>query len=303
MPDKMDSYSSALILMVDDNPQNLQMLGNTLREKGFKLAAAGSGRQALAFIEKKKPDLILLDIMMPEMNGYEVCQQLKADPQTEKIPVIFLTAKTEIDSIVKGFEAGGVDYITKPFVKEVIFARINVHLRLKNALERLERMSITDEMTGVYNRRYAYEVLARQFALARREEANFVICYIDIDNLKKINDMHGHSEGDKLIMTVTRSLENIIRSTDYIFRMGGDEFMLMFPKAKLDESDNLVHRVREQLKDQSIHGIPIDFSYGFSQFHCEDDVSVEELIKRADDRMYETKQSRKAAGGDNNESR
>lgn len=298
MPDKMN-YSSTLILMVDDNPQNLQMLGSTLKEKGYKLAAAGSGKQALEFIEKKKPDLILLDIMMPEMNGYEVCERLKADPGTEKIPVIFLTAKTEIDSIVKGFEAGGVDYITKPFVKEVIFARLNVHLTLKKALERLERMSITDEMTGVFNRRYAYEVLARQIALARREESDFVICYIDIDNLKKINDMYGHSEGDKLILTVTRSMYDIIRSTDYIFRMGGDEFMLMFPNAKLDESDNLISRVRSQLKGRDIHGIPIDFSYGFSQFNCEDDVSVEELIKRADDRMYQTKQSRKSAGGAN----
>lgn len=303
MPDKMNSYSSTLILMVDDNPQNLQMLGNTLKEKGYKLAAAGSGSQALEFIEKKEPDLILLDIMMPVMNGYEVCKKLKENPRTEKIPVIFLTAKTEIDSIVKGFEAGGVDYITKPFVKEVIFARLNVHLTLKKALERLERMSITDEMTGVFNRRYAYEVLARQIALARREEAGFVICYIDIDNLKRINDMYGHSEGDKLILTVTRSLCNIIRSTDYIFRMGGDEFMLMFPNAKLDESDNLIFRVREQLKDRDIHGIPIDFSYGFSQFNYEDDVSVEELIKRADDRMYKTKQSRKSVKGDKNESR
>lgn len=295
MSDKTHSPSSTLILMVDDRPQNLQVLGNTLKEKGYKLAAARSGAQALEFIEKKEPDLILLDIMMPDMNGYEVCNKLKANPSTEKIPVIFLTAKTEIDSVIKGFEAGGVDYITKPFVKEVIFARINVHLNLRKALERLEKMSLTDEMTGVYNRRYAYEILAREIAMARREKTNFIICYADIDNLKIINDTYGHSEGDKLITTITHSLGKVIRTTDYIFRMGGDEFMLLFPNAKLEESSNLIDRVREQLKGQTIHDIPIDFSYGFSQFKFNDDISVEVLIKSADDRMYEAKQARKAA--------
>ena len=295
MPDKIHSPSSTLILMVDDLPQNLQVLGSTLKEKGYKLAAARSGAQALEFIEKKEPDLILLDIMMPDINGYEVCKILKANPSTEKIPVIFLTAKTGVDSVIKGFEVGGVDYITKPFVKEVIFARINVHLNLKKALERLKKMSLTDEMTGVFNRRYAYEVLSREIALARRENTIFSICYIDIDNLKIINDNYGHLEGDKLIITITQSLGKVIRSTDYIFRMGGDEFMLLFPNAKLEEPTNLINRVREQLKGQTIHGIPIDFSYGFSQFHPGDDISINNLIKSADDSMYKSKQARKAA--------
>jgi diguanylate cyclase (GGDEF)-like protein len=295
MHDKAHSPSSTLILMVDDHPQNLQVLGITLKEKGYKLAAARSGAQALEFIEKKKPDLILLDIMMSDMNGYEVCKILKANPSTEKIPVIFLTAKTEVESVIKGFEVGGVDYITKPFVKEIIFARINVHLNLKKALERLEKMSGTDEMTGVFNRRYAYEVLSREIALARRENTNFSICYIDIDNLKIINDKYGHLEGDKLIKTISQSLGKVIRTTDYIFRMGGDEFMLLFPNAKLEEPTNLINRVREQLKCQTLHSIPIDFSYGFSQFRPGDDISIENLIKSADDRMYKSKQARKAA--------
>ncbi|MCP5104334.1 MAG: diguanylate cyclase, partial [bacterium] len=272
------------------------------KEKGYKLAAARSGIQALEFVQRKKPDIILLDIMMPEMNGYEVCEKLKGNPDTAKIPVIFLTARTETESVVKGFEVGGVDYIVKPFVKEVVFARINVHVNLKKALERMERMLVTDEMTGVFNRRYAYQILARQVALAGREESGFVICYVDIDNLKKINDNYGHAEGDKLITTVTQFLGEVIRSTDYLFRMGGDEFMLIFPNAEIEESDSIIGRVRRQLKAQTIYGIPIDFSYGFSQFRFDDDISVEELIKKADDRMYEAKLAGKGGRGVTHES-
>lgn len=291
-------HLSASILMVDDNPQNLQMLGNTLKEKKYKLAAAQNGRQALDFVKKRKPDLILLDIMMPGMDGYEVCRRLKEDPDTEKIPVIFLTAKTETRSIIQGFEVGGVDYITKPFVKEVVFSRINVHLKLKKALERMERMSVTDEMTGVFNRRYAYEIMARQISLSRRENTGFIICYIDIDNLKKINDTYGHSEGDALIITVTRTLREAIRDTDYLFRMGGDEFMIIFPNAQLEESGSLVERLREELNRRDIHGVPIDFSFGFSRFGPGDPLSAEALIKRADDRMYDAKQAKKRKIGE-----
>lgn len=289
----MNDENQSSILMVDDNPQNLQILGNTLKEKGYKLAAARNGAQALAFVKKKQPDLILLDIMMPEMDGYEVCKRLKQDLDTKSIPVIFLTAKTDTASIVKGFEAGGVDYITKPFVKEVVFSRINAHIKLKKALEKLEQASITDEMTGVFNRRYAYQVLARQIALARRENKEFVISYIDIDNLKEINDTYGHTEGDKLITTISGSLCEIIRSTDYMFRMGGDEFMILFPNTGIQESDHLLRRLKEQLTGRSLHGVPIDFSYGFSRFDAEHDFSAQELIKRADARMYEAKQAKK----------
>ncbi|MCP4220389.1 MAG: response regulator, partial [bacterium] len=192
----MTENGRARILIVDDNPENLQVLGKTLREEGYKLLAARSGMQALTSVKKKKPDLILLDIMMPEMDGYEVCRRLKQDPQTDRIPVIFLTAKSDTADMVKGFELGGVDYITKPFVKEIVFARINVHIKLKSALEKLEEMSVTDELTGVFNRRYAYIILEKYIASAKRERKNFVLCYIDIDHLKTINDTYGHSKGD-----------------------------------------------------------------------------------------------------------
>lgn len=131
--------NKSLILIVDDNPQNLQFLGNLLRENGYNPVVAQSGAQALAFLKRENPDLILLDIMMPEMDGYEVCQRLKADKSTQKIPVIFLTAKTETDDLVKGFESGAVDYITKPFGSPELLTRINTHILIKDMQRRLEK--------------------------------------------------------------------------------------------------------------------------------------------------------------------
>jgi diguanylate cyclase (GGDEF)-like protein len=289
----MNDKPKALVLIVDDNPQNLQVLGNMLKEHGYKPAAAQNGITALSFVQKKQPDLILLDIMMPGMDGIKVCQQLKQQETTKKIPVIFITALSDTRDKLKAFQAGGVDYITKPFVQEEVLARINVHIALKTALEKLEKMSITDEMTGVFNRRFAYDILAKHIEMAKREQSSFILCYIDIDNLKKINDTYNHTEGDLLINTVVNSLKETIRASDYIFRMGGDEFLLLFPKAKLKESYNLIERLRETLNHQTIHDLPIDFSFGFSEFEQRDTVSAEELIKRADLKMYQAKMKKK----------
>jgi two-component system, sensor histidine kinase and response regulator len=132
-----DFENNSRILMVDDNAQNIQVLGNILKEKGYKISIAMNGRDALTFVEKTIPDLILLDVMMPEMDGYEVCERLKENNLTSDIPVIFLTAKTEVDDIIKGFELGGVDYVTKPFKKEELLVRVKTHIKLKKTEQEL----------------------------------------------------------------------------------------------------------------------------------------------------------------------
>ena len=136
----MSNDREAFVLIVDDNPLNLQVLGNTLRKNGYKLAAAKSGPEALDFLQKKLPDLILLDIMLPEMDGYEVCKKLKEDENTKKIPVIFLTARTDTDSIVRGFEAGGVDYVVKPFNPAELLARVKTQIKLKQAFDEIRTL-------------------------------------------------------------------------------------------------------------------------------------------------------------------
>ncbi|RKZ37004.1 MAG: hypothetical protein DRQ49_14165 [Gammaproteobacteria bacterium] len=316
----MNDKQQSLILIVDDNPLNLQVLEHMLKRGGYKTVQLHNGQQAMDyfvqpktymkgeyqtaraqnsqpsmdFVQKKQPDLILLDIMMPGIDGIEVCRQFKKKESTRNIPVIFITALSGTDDKLKAFEAGGVDYMTKPFIPEEVLARINIHIELKRAMEQLKKMSVTDEMTGVFNRRWAYEILVKQIEIAKREGSSFIVCYVDIDHLKIINDTYGHAEGDILINTVVNSFKEVIRTSDYIFRMGGDEFLLLFPQAKLQESDNLIKRLRNKLCQQKINGFPIDFSFGFSQFRVGDTLSPDELIKMADSDMYDAKTKKKA---------
>ncbi|GMT48634.1 MAG: diguanylate cyclase response regulator [bacterium] len=289
----MDKERKATILVVDDSKANLSMLGTILLDDGYHVALASSGVEAVKCIQKEAPDLILLDVIMPNMDGFEVCRQLKANTSTKDIPVIFLTALAETSYKLKAFEAEGVDYITKPFVQEEVLARVNVHVKLKKALEKLENMSLKDELTGVYNRRFAYEILTKQIQTANRNHGHFVICFIDIDHLKRVNDSFGHSAGDELIITVATTLQNSIRSSDFLFRMGGDEFLLLFPKANLKESRDLVERFRRKISKQKVQDIPVNFSFGLSEYLPGDLSSTSDLIKLADSEMYKDKLRKK----------
>lgn len=291
----MNNRREELILIVDDNPKNLQVIGNILRENGYKTAIAQNGLQAIDFVEKKNPILILLDIMMPEMDGFEVCGQLNKAHMTKDIPIIFITALNDSSNIIKAFETGGVDYITKPFLKEEMLARINVHVKLRNTMKRLEEISITDELTGIFNRRYAYRIIDREMSFSKREKTSFVLCFIDIDNLKILNDIYGHSAGDQLILEVVNGLKSTIRNTDYIFRMGGDEFLTLLPNTNIDDARLMIKRLNGQLNQRVVYNSPIDFSFGFSLFEPEDKKSIDELIKAADTSMYEQKIKKKNA--------
>ncbi len=281
------------VLIVDDIPANISALSNFLRSIGFKVLIAKNGKSAIQRAEYAHPDLILMDVIMPEMNGFDACHILKSQETTKEIPIIFMTALTDTVDKVKGFELGAADYITKPIQPEEVLARVNVHLALKKALATLTILATTDAMTGVYNRRFAYEILAKQIATAKRENSSFVLCYIDVDNLKKINDTHGHKAGDTLINTIVSSLKKSIRTSDYIFRMGGDEFLLLFSNTKLQTSYALIKRLRKILNQQKIHDVLIDFSFGFSEYHAGDDIAIEALIKIADNEMYNVKMEKK----------
>ncbi len=277
---------NALILIVDDNTNNLKVIGSLLKDEKYRTAFSRSGEEALTYLEDNKPDLILLDIMMPGIDGIETCKRITEIEIYKDIPIIFLTALTETDYLVKAFQAGGVDYITKPFFKEEVLSRVKVHIRLKRTMDKLANMSITDEMTGVYNRRFAYQVLEKQINISVREKQDFILCYVDIDNLKRINDTFGHSSGDLLITTVVDALNSNIRVYDYLFRMGGDEFMLLFLNTTMEKAANLVKRLNEELKQTEIHGIPVDFSFGFTQFDNSKTIEPDKLISMADEKMY-----------------
>jgi len=282
-----------IVLVVDDNSQNLKLLTNTLRNAGYRVSVAQDGESALSRVQHTCPDLILLDIMMPKMDGIETCQRLRSNANIGNIPIIFITALADTETKLKAFRAGGVDFITKPFIEEEVLARVNVHIQLDKTLKEMEKLAVTDTLTGAFNRRSAYKILAQQIEIAKREKQGFIVCYIDIDGLKKVNDTHGHLVGDSLIKTVARFIKTNIRASDYLFRMGGDEFLVVFPKIKLQNFHNLVKRIKRKLSQEKILDIPIDFSVGFCEFCGDENVSCEALINRADAKMYREKLTKK----------
>lgn len=290
----ISKFKTPTILAVDDNPRNLQVVGSLLREWKYKAVLAQSASECLEYLKKRSPDLILMDILMPGMDGHEACTIIKNDIKNKHIPILFITALSDANSIVNAFNSGGVDYITKPFIREEVKARINVHLELKSTLEKLEKMAITDELTGVYNRRYATAVLKRELKNAKRLSSEFLVCGIDIDHLKRINDNYGHDAGDELIKKVVNEITHSIRETDYIFRMGGDEFLLVLPQTKLSEGQLLLERVHHKIHQKTIYGEIIDFSFGLAMFELDKECSIDKLLQIADDKMYEHKKEKKA---------
>ncbi|GAA6623171.1 diguanylate cyclase [Scytonema sp. NUACC26] len=298
--------SNYLILIVDDMKQNLESLGAILRRVGYKTALASSGREALEQVQIIVPDLILLDLIMPDISGLLVCEQLKADPKLAEIPVIFLTANREKEKLLDAFDKGAVDYITKPFDMFELLARVRTHLKLKSKQEELkkallvrgklvkelEELAITDPLTGIWNRRYLYKQAEMEFQRAQRYQQAFSIFMIDIDRFKRINDSYGHTVGDAVLQALVPTVTSSLRKIDSFGRFGGEEFLLLLPETDLDTAITIAERIRKNIEKLiiSYHEkmISITVSIGVSSYKLEDS-TVELIIQRADAALYQAK--------------
>ena len=286
-----------LILIVDDVARNLQVLGTILGRENYKIAAANNGEQAISIANNTLPDLILLDIMMPGINGYDVCARLKKDPKTSDIPIIFLTAKIELDDTVKGFEAGAVDYITKPFNSTELLARTKTHLELKISRdllkiknEQLKKLAITDSMTGLYNHRYIIDSLSERIIEAKRYKQSLSVAMIDIDHFKKVNDNYGHIFGDYVLVKISMIIEETIRKTDIAGRYGGEEYLIIFTNTDKKNAFNMLERLRKSIEEEKWDkaDLAVTVSGGICEFKDED---YSELIIEADRLLYKAKEN------------
>jgi len=213
-----------VILIVDDDPINLQILANCLKQK-YLLKVAINGTQAIALARKKPlPDLILLDIGLPDMNGYDVFDQLNNHETAESIPIIFVTGKDHQDDEEKGLILGAVDYITKPIYPTIVMARVKTHITIKQQQDKLLSLAIHDQLTGVYNRHFLMDVLTKKIASAHRHKTSLSLIMLDIDHFKAVNDDYGHPTGDRVLKAVAELLINLSREEDIITRFGGEEF-------------------------------------------------------------------------------
>jgi len=236
------------ILIVDDTPANITAIGEELKAD-YKVIIATTGEAALEKAIADPPDLILLDIMMPGMDGNEVCRRLKAGQETRSIPVIFITAKNAEEEEARGLEIGAVDYITKPFRLSIVRARVKTHLELKRKNDILESLSSRDGLTGIYNRRQFDSVFAAEWKRALRFGRYLSVLLLDIDRFKLYNDHYGHLKGDDCLKRLANALSGTVRPTDFIARYGGEEFVVVLPETGAEGAMQVAERMKGTVAD------------------------------------------------------
>ncbi len=285
------------ILIVDDTPSNIQVLAEAL-SSNYEIKVATDGKAALEIMsQEEKPDMVLLDVMMPEMDGYQACRRIKQEPSIWDIPIIFVTAKAEAEDQQRGFDLGAVDYITKPFDIPLVMARINVHLRLKHKSEQLERLALLDGLTDIPNRRALEETLDRELRRSRREGTPISLVMIDVDHFKAFNDHYGHGAGDSCLRKIAHTIAaSLFRPGDLVGRYGGEEFLVILPNSDQEGAVKVAENIRENVEELQI---PHDFSpvtnhvtisMGVKSLLCRDRSRCSEALQQADQALYKAKE-------------
>ncbi len=249
----MDAAATrARLLVVDDQPINIQVMNQIFADQ-YQVFMATGGQQALDFCHRTPPDLVLLDIVMPGMDGYEVCAALKAAPDTRDIPVIFVTAHTDASEETRGLEAGAVDFISKPVNPAVVRARVKTQLTLKRQSDLMRRLVFLDGLTGVFNRRYFDQQLLTEMARAVRAQKPLSLIMLDVDFFKRFNDHYGHQAGDDCLRQVAQTLkETLRRPADLVARYGGEEFVCVLPETDFGQAMSLAHELELSVRKKAI---------------------------------------------------
>lgn len=284
------------LLVVDDQPTNIQVLYQILAND-YQVLMATSGKQALALCESKQPDLILLDLIMPDMDGYEVCQALKKNTATKDIPVIFITAQTDESAEEKGLDLGAVDFISKPINPRIVRARVKTHLMLKAQSDLLRSWAYLDGLTGVHNRRYFDEHLNAEMGRAIRNHSAMSLVMLDVDFFKRYNDRYGHQAGDDCLRRVASSLKNsLMRPGDHIARYGGEEFVCLLPETGFAGAMQLAEQIRKEIIGQQIEHadssvapfVTVSLGVGSKPENVQGNASA--LMNLADTQLYKAKE-------------
>ncbi|WP_210543439.1 diguanylate cyclase [Rhodoferax sp. PAMC 29310] len=291
------------LLVVDDQAINIQVI-HQIFASDCQVFMATNGPQALAICKDNPPDLVLLDIVMPGIDGLEVCAKLQADEATRNIPVIFVTAHSDPAQETEGLLAGAVDFISKPVNPAVVRARVQTHLTLKFQSDLLRQLVFLDGLTGVYNRRHFDQQLDKEWGRATRNESALSVILIDVDNFKRYNDRYGHQSGDDCLKSIAKTLKKAMRrSADMVARYGGEEFVCILPDTSFQEAMFLAQHLEGQIRALEIPHEDSDISpwvtisLGVSARVESDDIGLTtatdqaELVSRADARLYRAKSS------------
>ncbi|MBK6303988.1 MAG: diguanylate cyclase [Arcobacter sp.] len=291
-------FKKPTILVVDDMTTTLLLLHDLLKDT-YEVKIAKSGTKALEILESPNDiDLILLDIEMPDINGYDVCKRIKNNETIKNIPIIFITGRTSQEDEEYGLNLGAIDYITKPFNKAIVKLRIKNYLNLKIKNDMLEKLSMYDGLTNIRNRRYFDETFEKTFSEIKRDKKSLAVLMIDIDFFKPYNDNYGHGQGDETLRKVAKALEKTIkRASDFVARYGGEEFVILLKDINKDGveavANNLLNAIRELKITHEFSKIEnyVTVSIGVSYYNSSSDITKLELLLKADEALYNVKNS------------
>ena len=286
-----------MILLVDDAPTNIQMLNETLKDD-YRLFFATSGKEALRLANESPPDLIILDVIMPDMDGYEVCRALKDNVLLQDIPIIFITSMRQQQDEVVGLELGAVDYITKPFNPAIVRLRVRNQIELKRQRDLLSRLSNLDGLTGVPNRRAFNTNLDREWRRCQRSHKPLSLIMIDIDHFKSFNDTYGHLAGDDCLKTVSTNLQQVLeRPGDLLARYGGEEFIALLPETDSGGAQLVANKMLRKISELAIpHASAlmedhVTISLGVATAQPKRAALSAKLMEEADNALYQAKQN------------
>jgi diguanylate cyclase (GGDEF)-like protein len=278
------------VLLVEDDEDKRQLLKVALEMAGYNVQTATDGVEGLLAVESHQPDLIVTDVMMPNMDGYEMVRRIRANPSTRFIPVIIQTAaRAATDDVRRGAEVGALGYITDPTDLDLLLARARTLLDFKNYLDTCEEAAFTDHLTGLANRRRFERQLEREVSRTRRFERPFCLLVLDIDHFKLVNDTHGHDAGDDVIRRLSNVLQAGTRGIDTAARIGGEEFAVILTETDFARGHEVAERLRASVSEmQNPVAGRITVSIGLAEFNA-DARDARELFNSADAALYEAK--------------
>ncbi|MBI4527152.1 MAG: diguanylate cyclase [Deltaproteobacteria bacterium] len=289
--------SPLMILVVEDDPDLRELNELALSKSGYNVVSATDAKEALEKLDRESIDIALLDIMLPDMNGFELCRKIRENPRLNDIHIIFLSALGRSEDKVKGFEAGGNDYIAKPFFLPELLARVKTGEKLIRQRRELERLASRDHLTGLYNRRFFVEMFGEQFERSKRYGRPLSILMIDIDNFKSVNDGHGHDVGDLVLKKIAGVLRARTRKSDIQVRYGGEEFIVVLSEIGLEGAIQAGLKLCQEIK-KLVFTTPsspfsVTVSIGVASYQEKSYAGWEEMLKDADLALYEAKRSGK----------
>ena len=296
------------VLVVEDSPTQAQWLAQVLAGEGYQVRVAADGREAIRGVRTDPPDLVLLDMILPDMNGLEVLRFIKSPSGDQFIPVILLSVKSDLDSRVVGLRLGADDFLAKPYADAEIKARAAAMLRIKSlqdqlrgAKAQLERLSVTDGLTGLYNHLHFGKRLGEEFARSQRYSDPLSLIMLDLDHFKRVNDEHGHPFGDRVLRGTAELMTTSFRGSDVCARYGGEEFAVILPYTLVQGAQAVAERFVKKVREKTypieggntLGGNPVEVrvtvSAGIASFPSEGVDSQETLVKLADEALYRAK--------------